>query len=74
VIFSKERRGACVSAGRIVQRLAAFGRDQLLIQLMAWRKSIEDLEDGAGRPRTSAPEHRCEGYEQTRDGAIAAVV
>jgi hypothetical protein len=50
----QQRRGACVSAGRIVQRhvwcLGVINSSST----MAWRWSIEDLEDGAGGPRTSA--------------------
>src|SRR5215469_510201 len=52
-----------VSGGRVVQRHVLYLGEINSSQQSAWRKSIEVLEDGAGRPRTLAlfPEDRCEG-------------
>ena len=56
-----------VSGGRVVQRHVLYLGEINSSQELAWRKSIEVLEDGgpggADRPRTLAlfPEDRCEG-------------
>jgi Transposase DDE domain len=52
-----------VSGGRVVQRHVLYLGEINSSQQSAWRKSIEVLEDGAGRPRTLAlfPEDRCDG-------------
>jgi hypothetical protein len=52
-----------VSGGRVVQRHVLYLGEVNSSQELAWRKSIEVLEDGADRPRTLAlfPEDRCEG-------------
>ena len=59
--------GALVDIKRVRRRARAAGRalswrDQLLAEL-AWRKSIEVLEDGAAQPAAllAVPEDRCEG-------------
>ncbi len=52
-----------VGGGRVVQRHVLYLGEINSSQELAWRKSIEVLEDGAERPRTLAlfPEDRCEG-------------
>jgi hypothetical protein len=52
-----------VSGGRVVQQHVLYLGEINSSQELAWRKSIEVLEDGADRPRTLAlfPEDRCEG-------------
>jgi hypothetical protein len=52
-----------VSGGRVVQRHVLYLGEINSSQELAWRKSIEVLEDGADRPRTLAlfPEDHCEG-------------
>src|ERR1700726_1078003 len=52
-----------VSGGRVVQRHVLYLGEINSSQELAWRKSIEVLEDGADRPRTLSlfPEDRCEG-------------
>ena len=52
-----------VSGGRVLQRHVLYLGEINSSQELAWRKSIEVLEDGADRPRTLAlfPEDRCEG-------------
>src|SRR6202030_1704868 len=52
-----------VAGGRVVQRHVLYLGEINSSQELAWRKSIEVLEDGADRPRTLAlfPEDRCEG-------------
>lgn len=52
-----------VSGGRVVQRHVLYLGEINSSQELAWRKSIEVLEDGADRPQTLAlfPEDRCEG-------------
>jgi hypothetical protein len=52
-----------VGGGRVVQRHVLYLGEINSSQELAWRKSIEVLEDGADRPRTLAlfPEDRCEG-------------
>ena len=52
-----------VSGGRVVQRHVLYLGEINSSQELAWRKSVEVLEDGADRPRTLAlfPEDRCEG-------------
>ena len=49
--------------GRVLQRHVLYLGEINSSQELAWRKSIEVLEDGAERPRTLAlfPEDRCEG-------------
>ena len=49
--------------GRVVQRHVLYLGEINSSQELAWRKSIEVLDDGAARPRTLAlfPEDRCEG-------------
>lgn len=52
-----------VSGGRVLQRHVLYLGEINSSQELAWRKSIEVLEDGADRPRSLAlfPEDRCEG-------------
>jgi Transposase DDE domain len=52
-----------VSGGRVQQRHVLYLGEINSSQELAWRKSIEVLEDGADRPRTLAlfPADRCEG-------------
>src|SRR6266852_6090056 len=52
-----------VSGGRVVQRHVLYLGEINSSQELAWRKSIEVLEDGGDRPRTLAlfPEDRCAG-------------
>ena len=52
-----------VSGGRVVQRHVLYLGEINSSQELAWRKSIEVLEDGWDRPQTLAlfPEDRCEG-------------
>src|SRR5450631_1598340 len=52
-----------VSGGRVVQRHVLYLGEINSSQELAWRKSIEVLEDGVDRPRTLAlfPEDHCEG-------------
>ena len=52
-----------VSGGRVVQRHVLYLGEINSSQELAWRKSIEVLEEGADRPRSLAlfPEDRCEG-------------
>jgi hypothetical protein len=52
-----------VGRGRVVQRHVLYLGEINDRQELAWRKSIEVLEDGAAEPRTLAlfPEDRCEG-------------
>src|SRR4051795_8263509 len=52
-----------VSGGRVVQRHVLYLGEINSSQELAWRKSIEVLEEGADRPVTLAlfPEDRCEG-------------
>jgi hypothetical protein len=50
-----------VARGRVVQRHVLYLGEINDTQELAWRRSIEVLEDGAARPRTLSlfPEHRC---------------
>jgi hypothetical protein len=52
-----------VAGGRVVQRPALYLGEINSSQELAWRKSIEVLEDGSDRPRTLAlfPDDACEG-------------
>jgi hypothetical protein len=52
-----------VSGGRVVQRPALYLGEINSSQALAWRKSIEVLEEGSDRPRTLAlfPDDRSEG-------------
>jgi hypothetical protein len=52
-----------VAGGRVVQRPLLYLGEINSSQELAWRKSIEVLEEGSVRPRTLAlfPEDRCEG-------------
>ena len=52
-----------VAGGRVVQRHVLYLGEINDTQELAWRKSIEVLEEGAGQPRTLSlfPEDRCEG-------------
>jgi hypothetical protein len=52
-----------VAGGRVVQRPVLYLGEINSSQELAWRKSIEVLEEGSIRPRTLAlfPEDRCEG-------------
>jgi Transposase DDE domain len=52
-----------VSGGRVQQRHVLYLGEINSSQELAWRKSIEVVEDGADRPHTLAlfPEDRCEG-------------
>lgn len=58
VVENRRLRG-----GRVVQRHVLYLGEINSSQELAWRKSIEVLEDGAQAPRTLAlfPEDRCEG-------------
>jgi transposase len=59
-----------VAGGRVVQRHVLYLGEINDSQELAWRRSIEVLEDGAARPRTLSlfPEDRCEGL--LSDGSI----
>src|SRR5216684_1021031 len=52
-----------VAGGRVVQRHVLYLGEINDTQELAWRRSIEVLDDGAARPRTLSlfPEDRCEG-------------
>src|SRR6266436_7240839 len=52
-----------VAGGRVVQRHVLYLGEINDTQELAWRRSIEVLEDGAARPRTLSlfPEDRCDG-------------
>ena len=52
-----------VAGGRVVQRHVLYLGEINDTQNLAWRKSIEVLEEGSARPRTLSlfPEDRCEG-------------
>ena len=52
-----------VGGGRVVQRHVLYLGEINSSQELAWRKSIEVLDEGADRPRTLSlfPEDRCEG-------------
>src|SRR5882762_5759979 len=52
-----------VGGGRVVQRHVLYLGEINDTQELAWRRSIEVLEDGAAQPRTLSlfPEDRCEG-------------
>ena len=52
-----------VSGGRVVQRHVLYLGEINSSQELAWRRSIEVLEEGSERPRTLSlfPEDRCEG-------------
>jgi hypothetical protein len=52
-----------VAGGRVVQRPVLYLGEINSSQELAWRRSIEVLEEGTARPRTLAlfPEDRCEG-------------
>ena len=52
-----------VAGGRVVQRQVLYLGEINDSQELAWRRSIEVLEDGEVRPRTLSlfPEDRCEG-------------
>src|SRR5882757_4446538 len=52
-----------VGGGRVVQRHVLYLGEINDTQELAWRRSIEVLEDGAAQPRTVSlfPEDRCEG-------------
>jgi hypothetical protein len=59
-----------VSGGRVVQRPVLYLGEINSSQELAWRRSIEVLEDGAERPRTLSlfPADRCEGLLPDRCG------
>src|SRR5262249_23347652 len=48
-----------VAGGRVVQRHVLYLGEINDSQELAWRRSIEVLEDGAAQPRTLFPEDRC---------------
>src|SRR5712672_3768795 len=52
-----------VAGGRVVQRHVLYLGEINYSQELAWRKSIEVLEDSGSQPRTLSlfPEDRCEG-------------
>src|SRR5713101_8774831 len=52
-----------IGQGRVVQRHVLYLGEINDTQELAWRKSIEVLEDGAAQPRALSlfPEDRCEG-------------
>src|SRR5439155_11189875 len=62
-----------VAGGRVVQRHVLYLGEINDTQELAWRRSIEVLEDGAAQPRTLSlfPEDRCEGL--LADAAIVRV-
>ena len=62
-----------VAGGRVVQRHVLYLGEINDSQELAWRRSIEVLEDGAARPRTLSlfPEDRCEGL--LADASIVGV-
>src|SRR5688572_33444660 len=62
-----------VAGGRVVQRHVLYLGEINDSQELAWRKSIEVIEEGAVRPRTLAlfPEDRCEGLGE--DASIVRV-
>src|SRR5229473_610383 len=62
-----------VGGGRVVQRHVLYLGEINDTQELAWRRSIEVLEDGAAQPRTLSlfPEDRCEGL--LADAAIVRV-
>src|SRR5690349_24449196 len=64
---------ARVAGGRVVQRHVLYLGEINDSQELAWRRSIEVLEDGAARPRTLSlfPEDRCEGL--LADASIVSV-
>jgi hypothetical protein len=59
-----------VGGGRVVQRHVLYLGEINSTQALAWRRSIEVLEEGASQPRTLAlfPEDRCDGLLD--DGSI----
>src|SRR5437660_6119954 len=62
-----------VAGGRVVQRHVLYLGEINDTQELAWRRSIEVLEDGAARPRTLSlfPEDRVQG--QLADASIVGV-
>ena len=62
-----------VAGGRVVQRHVLYLGEINDTQELAWRRSIEVLDDGAAQPRTLSlfPEDRCEGL--LADAAIVHV-
>src|SRR5438046_2346374 len=62
-----------VARGRVVQRHVLYLGEINDTQELAWRRSIEVLEDGAAQPRTLSlfPEDRCEGL--LADASIVGV-
>src|SRR6266849_304618 len=62
-----------VAGGRVVQRHVLYLGEINDKQELAWRRSIEVLEDGAAQPRTLSlfPEDRCEGL--LADASIVGV-
>src|SRR5258705_12512102 len=62
-----------VAGGRVVQQHVLYLGEINDTQELAWRRSIEVLEDGAAQPRTLSlfPEDRCEG--QLADASIVRV-
>ncbi len=62
-----------VSGGRVVQRHVLYLGEINSSQELAWRRSIEVLEEGGERPRTLSlfPEDRCEGL--LPDASIVAL-
>src|SRR5438477_3477792 len=63
-----------LGGGRVVQRHVLYLGEINDTQELAWRRSIEVLEDGAARPRTLSlfPEDRVEGLLCTVSGFSAA--
>src|ERR1700747_229034 len=59
-----------VAGGRVVQRHVLYLGEINDTQELAWRRSIEVLEDGAARPRTLSlfPEDRVEGLVADASG------
>src|SRR2546423_2410631 len=62
-----------VAGGRVVQRHVLYLGEINDTQELAWRRSIEVLEDGVAQPRTLSlfPEDRCEGL--LADASIVGV-
>src|ERR1700731_1553930 len=63
-----------VAGGRVVQRHVPYLGEINDTQELAWRRSIEVLEDGAARPRTLSlfPEDRVEGL--LADASVASAL
>jgi hypothetical protein len=65
-----------VARGRVVQRHVLYLGEINDTQELAWRRSIEVLEEGATQPRTLSlfPEDRCAGVEPQRNAVGSSPV